>query len=580
MNILLIQILRLGDALQLTPVAEAIRTLHPEARISVVTSLLGKIIFERQEFIDDVYVIHKEELAGLVKKSDIQSINTSLDLLNSDLEPVISKKWDWVINLSFSFPSALLAFLAHGTKNSGFFATKNREYLSKEKWFSYSLASFPNRKYSLFNWVDINSNIAGTHGISNSPVFPIREDESLWAYDQVRRFSPDHEDLIGIHPGASGDYKIWPLENFIKLSQNLIDKHRKKIIIFGDKNEQKLGRRIEAALGRNVLDLTGRTSLGQTAAVMSHCSLILCNDSGPMHLASAVGTPVLALFFSTHFVETGPYGVNHLVMHPMLDCFPCQGTASCTDKKCLKMIPVDAVEELIINRNDIMIHPTEAPENYPPMVAANRSRLDPWGYLEWAPALKRPATITTLVKLILKLSFIPCLTNQEIDEQAANDYARDFLGFFSHPVDIEELQDQLLNLLTPINDLGALLNESLALCSELYNQSSDMNRNAESIRRLGVRLQGIEDSLLSMRSPYMDIVKKFIEMERNNLDERDFHRLASQNVRLYKESIMLIERLRQNTQLASGLLNTMAAPFPRQSQIDLHTSRVQCDNLH
>lgn len=121
MNILLIQILRLGDALQITPIAKGIRTLYPEARIGVVTSSLGKII----DYIDDVYVIHKEELSGLVRKADILSTRSALDLLDSDLKPILSKKWDWVINLSFSFPSVLLAFLAHGKKNSGFYATKH-----------------------------------------------------------------------------------------------------------------------------------------------------------------------------------------------------------------------------------------------------------------------------------------------------------------------------------------------------------------------------------------------------------------------------------------------------------------------
>jgi heptosyltransferase II len=128
------------------------------------------------------------------------------------------------------------------------------------------------------------------------------------------QFCSGHEELVGIHPGASGDYKIWPLENFIRLARDLVAGGHKKIVIFGDKNEQEIGRQLELAIGKDIFNLTGLTTLGQTAAMMSRCSLIVCNDSGPMHLAAAVGAQTLALFFSTHFVETSPYGKNHLVM--------------------------------------------------------------------------------------------------------------------------------------------------------------------------------------------------------------------------------------------------------------------------
>jgi ADP-heptose:LPS heptosyltransferase len=553
MNVLLIQILRLGDALQLTPIARAIKTIHPDARICVATSSLGKIIFERQECIDEVFVIRKEEIAGLVKRSGLQSINDSLELLNADLAPILLKKWDWVINLSFSFSSALLAFLAKGKKNSGFFVTKNREYLFKEKWFSYSLASFPNRKYSVFNWVDINNNIVGAHGISNATSFPIHEEESIWADDKVMQFCPDHEELVGIHPGASGDYKIWPLENFIRLACDLTAGH-KKVVLFGDKNEQELGRMLELAIGRDALNLIGRTTLGQTAAMMSHCSLIVCNDSGPMHLAAAVGTPTLALFFSTHFVETGPYGDNHLVMHPILDCFPCQGTAACTDKRCLGMIPVEAVEDVINNRSDVMAHPVEPQASREESIAADRSRFDPWGFLEWIPALRRPMDFTTLMKLILKLSFLPTLTNRDIQQQAATNYARNFVGLFSASPDSGDLRCRIQNLSAPLNELNANLKESLDISSKLYSQSCNMNRNLESIRWLGSMLQSKEDSLSKFGNQYLDIVVKYIEMERNNLDERDFHQLALQNVRLYKDGIRLVESLKENARLVSGIL--------------------------
>ncbi len=439
LKILIIQILRLGDALQLTPIAKSVKVLFPEAQISVITSSLGKEVFLRQDSIDDIFVIHQEEIKELSKKSHQQSINSALEYLQKDLGSVMSQEWDWVINLSFSFPSAILAFLAHGKNNTGFYVTKNREYISRDKWFFYTLSSFPNRKYSLFNWVDINSNIVKTHNISRSLFYTINREEHSWADDILHDFLPQQEELIGIHPGASGPHKMWPLDNFITFSKSLITRQNKKIVIFGNKSEQSLGKRIEDAIGENVLNLTGHTTLGQTAAVMSRCSLIVCNDSGPMHLASAVGAPVLALFFSTHFVETGPYGENNLVLHPIIDCFPCQGTAICSHKRCLDSIPVEAVLRLIDSRHNIMVRTKEAPPGFPQTVAANRSRFDPMGFLEWIPAIKKPLTMDTIVWLILKLSFISCLTGRLIEKDDRISYARDFIGFFTRTMNEPEL---------------------------------------------------------------------------------------------------------------------------------------------
>lgn len=552
MKVLIIQILRLGDALQLTPIAKSLKVLFPEACISIITSSLGKEIFQRQDFIDDIFVIHKEEIKGLAKNSHQQSINSALEYLQKDLAPVLSQEWDWVINLSFSIPSAILAFLAHGKKNSGFFATNNREYISKDKWFYYTLSSFPNRKYSLFNWVDINSNIVKTHNIPKYLCFPLNREEDSWADNILQGFYSQKDELVGFHPGASGPHKMWPVDNFISLANSLIDRN-KKIVIFGDKSEQKLGKKIKDATGKNVLNLTGLATLSQTAAVMSRCSLLVCNDSGPMHLASAVGTPVLALFFSTHFVETGPYGENNLVLHPIIDCFPCHGTVSCSHKKCLDSIPVEAVLRLIDNRHKIMIRSKDAPLGFPDNVAANRARFDSMGFLEWVPAFKRPLTIDNLVWLILKLSYIPCLTGRKIHEYDRISYVRRFLGFFSL-IDKPEFKTPLNNLLSTIRDLEFSIIEIIDICTELYNKSYDLKGNSESIVKMGKKLQKKEDSLLKNTSRYLDIIIKYIEMARNNIDERDFQKLAALNINVYRDAADLVGELKDNTNLVSRLI--------------------------
>lgn len=552
MKILIIQILRLGDALQLTPVARSLKILYPEAQISILTSSLGKEIFSRQKFVDEIFIIRKEEIKELSKKSQQQSINTAFEYLQNDLLPVLSQKWDWVINLSFSVPSAILAFLAHGKRNSGFYATENREYISRDKWFFYTLSSFPNRKYSLFNWVDINSNIVKAHNVPKFLNFPVHTDESSWVNNILNGFLANGEELIGFHPGASGPHKMWPIENFISLAQSLIASG-KKIVIFGDKSEQELGDKIKDANGNKVMNLTGQTTLGQAAALMSRCSLIVCNDSGPMHLASAVGTPVLALFFSTHFVETGPYGENNLILHPILDCFPCLGTASCIHKKCLEFIPVEAVSHVINSRYNILLNPVNPSPSFPQNVAVNRSRFDEEGFLEWLPAITRPIDLDTLIRIILKLSFIPCLRERDMDSEDRIRYARQILNYFSWTLDESGVITSLKSLIPLLRDLKSLIIELLDICTELYNDSYDFKKNLDSITRLGTELQAKEDSIVNHTSQYLDIIIKYIEMARNNITERDFQSLAAQNIKVYSNAADLLDRIKDNIYLVSRI---------------------------
>lgn len=557
MKILIIQILRLGDALQLTTVAKSLKIRFPEALISVITSSLGKEIFQRQNFIDDVFVLRKEEITRLVRNSTRHSIESAFDYLHKDIEPVLSQEWDWVINLDFSFPSAIIAFLAHGKKTSGFFANENREFISKDKWFHYSLASFPNRKYSLFNWVDINCHIVKAHNIVNSLSFPIEEEEISWAERVIKGFRSE-EELIGIHPGASGPYKRWPVKNFIDISKSLNERN-KKIVIFGDGSEKEIGMEIEMALGPNVLNLAGVTTLGQTAAVMSECSLVLCNDSGPMHLAAAVGTPVLALFFSTHFVETGPYGENNLVLYPLLDCFPCQGTASCIHKKCLDSIQAEAVLSIIDRRNDLMMRIMDPPSDFPHSVGAVRSRFDPMGFLEWVPAFKTPLTIDTIVRIILKLSFVPFLTDQNIDKNYNIAYIQNLLRFFSLDIDNTEIIELSKRSFPILDTLIFTLNELKNICTEIYKKSSNLKKYSESIAKLGRDLQKMEKAFSMRSTKYFDILIKFIEIAGNNILEDNFRNLAAENIGLYTAVTGLVEKIKENTVIILNLLEKEAS---------------------
>jgi heptosyltransferase-2 len=158
--------------------------------------------------------------------------------------------------------------------------------------------------------------------------------------------------VVGICPGAAyGPAKRWPPERFVELARALRDRHGAAVVLMGSRAEQGFIGQMASAIGAGALDLSGATDLERLAAVLAMCRLVVSNDSGPMHLAAALGTPVLALFGSTDPVATAPLG-PHRIVRAAVPCSPCL-RRDCPDGRfqCLTRISpqqvLAAAEELL-----------------------------------------------------------------------------------------------------------------------------------------------------------------------------------------------------------------------------------------
>lgn len=123
--------------------------------------------------------------------------------------------------------------------------------------------------------------------------------------------------LIGVMPGAArGPAKRWPAERFAETAKSLGAKLGGSVIIMGGPGDAEACAAVAVGVGPGALNLSGATTLGEWAALLAECALVLCNDSGGMHLAAAVGTPVVAVFGLTDPMRTGPLGGKvHIIQH-------------------------------------------------------------------------------------------------------------------------------------------------------------------------------------------------------------------------------------------------------------------------
>lgn len=128
---------------------------------------------------------------------------------------------------------------------------------------------------------------------------------------------------VAILPGTRWQTKQWPVTHFAALAKALAG-YRVQVIILGGADDRAAGAAIRNIAARSVHDLTGRTSIAQSAAIMRRCALVVGNDSGPTHLATALGVRVVALFGPTDPVRTGPYGAGHTVIQAPVPCLDCR----------------------------------------------------------------------------------------------------------------------------------------------------------------------------------------------------------------------------------------------------------------
>ena len=138
-------------------------------------------------------------------------------------------------------------------------------------------------------------------------------------------------------PGANWLTKRWPVQRFAELVKPIKDRFGLQTIVAGGPGDRELGEQIPGTL-----NLCGQTTLMQLVASMQRASLVITNDSGPMHIAAALNRPLVAIFGPTNPVRTGPFGHPNCVIRANIHCSPCY-SRKCPHQRCLQELPIDRI---------------------------------------------------------------------------------------------------------------------------------------------------------------------------------------------------------------------------------------------
>ena len=311
-KILVLRYRFIGDTILTVPFMRNLRRAEPDAYIAWVVAPGSSEIVQGIPYVDelifwDPVTIHADS------RGTHKTFGDKLRFIR-DLR---ARRFDKIYVLKRSFGSALIGYLSGARKRIGF-ATEGRGFLLTEG------VPYRHDQHEVQNFLDV-LRADGVPVVDNYLEAWLSSEEQKFAesFFQEAGVAPD-ELVIGIHPFAANPPRAWHLDNFIELAERLQDKYGARILFFGGPGDQKALPIIRSAMKQPPLEAVGCTSLRQSMALLSRCRLLVCNDSGIMHLAASLRVPLVALFGPQSPVKFGPWGEKCRVVYRGFSCSPCK----------------------------------------------------------------------------------------------------------------------------------------------------------------------------------------------------------------------------------------------------------------
>ncbi len=324
MRILIINPFGIGDVLFTTPVIRAIKNAYPQAFIGYWCNERVVPVLKNSPNINKIFALSRGDWKKIWKRNKIEAIRRGWDLRKE----ILNEKFEISIDFSLDHRYGLMA-RSFGIKRRIGINYKNRGKFLTEKididW--YKDKHVVEYYLDTLNFLDIPRPQNPRLEVFLSP------EERQWADGFLKENRFEEKDvIIGVSPGGGESwgenavYKHWPSEKFKNLIELVIKNFNSKVIIFGSENEKNICNQIVAAFAsERVINTAGKITLSQFMALVERCKLLVCNDGGPIHVATALGVKTVSLFGPVDEKVYGPYPPegNYIVIKKDLPCRPC-----------------------------------------------------------------------------------------------------------------------------------------------------------------------------------------------------------------------------------------------------------------
>lgn len=333
-RVAIVRATRLGDFMCAVPTLRSLRLALPDAEITLIALPFAREMVKRFPLLD-----RHEEFPGY---PGIRETSFTAQRALAFLAQQQRRRYDLAIQLHgsgvFSNPFTLML----GARYTVGFTRSEDQGFGLDRWVDY-----PNEGHEVHRVLEM-ARLLGTPDAGTHLEFPLLEED----HEEVRRLAGHHgidldRAIIGVHPGAKNLTRRWPPERFAEAASRLAERIGAEVTITGSPNEWYECLAVAEALTARSHNLVGQTSVGGLAALMSHMTLLLTNDTGPAHIAYALGTPSVTIFGAAEPEVWGPLDTTrHKAIAVPLACRPC-GLELCEiGYRCLTQVTVERVVEV------------------------------------------------------------------------------------------------------------------------------------------------------------------------------------------------------------------------------------------
>lgn len=331
-KILIVRLDRIGDVVLSTPVIKALRDAYPDAHIAMMVRPHAREIVEGNPCLNEVIIYDKDGshrgLAGSLRFT----------------QELRAKKFDIAIILHPTSRTHMVVSLAGIPERVGY---------DRKAGFLLTRRIPHTKQFGMKHEIDYTLDVLRYIGIEpkdRALYVPVntcseRRIENMLAENGVK----SSDILIAFNPGASCASKRWGIKNFSEVARGLIEKHGAKAVIISGSADKHFGDELASSIGKGAVNLSGRTGIGDVASLLRRCRLFISNDSGPVHVACAVGTPVVVIFGRSDAGLSprrwGPTLGRSAVLHKDVGCDVCLAHNCRIGFKCLEAITAKEVLE-------------------------------------------------------------------------------------------------------------------------------------------------------------------------------------------------------------------------------------------
>lgn len=333
-NILIVKLSAIGDVIHALPVASALKESYPKAKITWIVEKPAYNLLQNHPCIDEIIIFEKAKFksgAGLIR---------SIKTLSAQLK---ARKFDLALDLQGLFKSAAISWLSRATRRLVYCNARELSHFIGERICGqYSEGHVVERYLDVARY--LGCNIDSVNFLIN---FTDEDKVASEAIAQDAGVALTQKYVI-LAPGTNWSTKCWPTRYFANLTEQLYQNNVISVLV-GAPSDVHLANEITAQAAVAPINLVGKTTLKQLAYIIKHSHGFIGGDTGPMHLAAAVGTPVVALFGPTDPGRNGPYGSNHVVITADVPCAGCWRRSCERDRECMNSIQPAAVLQAVMN---------------------------------------------------------------------------------------------------------------------------------------------------------------------------------------------------------------------------------------